>query len=111
MDIFFVAQNSVSFLHTKDEQSPRRHVFGGDETFRMPLYLLYLCIEMKILYNYLLHGLTKKSFKKKVIKSYLKKKMCFWMKRDEAVVSVETLWLCAGHQSGREDKKSYLTFL
>lgn len=33
------------------------------------------------------------------------------MKRDEAVVSVETLWLCAGHQSGREDKKSYLTFL
>lgn len=27
------------------------------------------------------------------------------MKRDEAVVSVETLWLCAGHQSGREDKK------
>lgn len=35
------------------------------------------------------------------------------MKRDDAVVSVGTLWVCAGHQSGREGrgKKSYQTFL
>lgn len=26
------------------------------------------------------------------------------MKRDEAVVSVGTLWVCAGHQSGREGR-------
>lgn len=52
---FFVAPNSVSFLHTKDEQGPWRYVFRGADKFRMPLShaLPHPCKEMNILWYYI----------------------------------------------------------